>query len=303
MKYFIFCVLFCFGWCGSFQTIHADPIVELSYTYTTINVPGSTFTSAYGINNSGQIVGAYTDSTGAGHGFLDTDGTFTTLPFVPTGINNVGQMVGLSSTGLILDTNGVITDIALTALPNFGGFPYGGEKIVKINDLGQIVGNYYDQYFGNRGFIYSNGIFTLIRAANPFLNEEGISAHGINNAGQILVTIEYTGGTYTYLYQDEQYTPIFTLQQDLHFVSGVALNNVGQALGYIPIATYIYTNGVVGYIHLPQPNAPYDINDAGVIVGENVIATPVPEPHSLLLFAGGLAVLGLLRRRRQRPLA
>jgi probable HAF family extracellular repeat protein len=131
MKYFTLCGLFCFGLCGSFQTIHADPIGstdpslgELPYTFTSINVPGSTSTNAFGINNTGQIVGAYTDSTGT-HGFLDTNGVFTTLPFVPTGINNVGQIVGLSSNGVILDTNGTITNIALPDFRFFYGFTSG----------------------------------------------------------------------------------------------------------------------------------------------------------------------------------
>ena len=43
-----------------------------SFTFAPIDVPGATFTNAYGINPSGQIVGYYQDSTGAPHGFLAT---------------------------------------------------------------------------------------------------------------------------------------------------------------------------------------------------------------------------------------
>jgi uncharacterized membrane protein len=39
--------------------------------YTTLDVPGSTWTEAYGINASGQIVGYYHDDRGR-HGFLAT---------------------------------------------------------------------------------------------------------------------------------------------------------------------------------------------------------------------------------------
>jgi probable HAF family extracellular repeat protein len=211
--------------------------VPLRYTITPFDVPGSTSTNALGINNSGQIVGYYTDSAGAQHGFLDTNGAFTTLPFVPTGINNVGQIVGLSGNNLILDTNDTITNIALTALPGFIGLPsIVSENVPKINDLGQIVGNYSDYYYGIRGFIYTNGTFTLLPGANPNNNEETITAYGINNAGQTLLTIVYIASIETYLYQNGQYaTPIFP-----NLVSGVALNNVGQALGYQPVSTYIY---------------------------------------------------------------
>ena len=36
----------------------------ISYNYTTINVPGSAYTIASGINNAGQIVGLFADSSG-----------------------------------------------------------------------------------------------------------------------------------------------------------------------------------------------------------------------------------------------
>jgi hypothetical protein len=39
-------------------------------TFTTIDVPDAVFTVAYGINAAGQIVGAYLDSNGTGHGFV-----------------------------------------------------------------------------------------------------------------------------------------------------------------------------------------------------------------------------------------
>ena len=67
---------------------------------TRINIPSPDGT-VDGINDKGQIVGRYFDESGSGlHGFIDTNGTFTTLD-VPgsagteaTGINNLGQIVG-----------------------------------------------------------------------------------------------------------------------------------------------------------------------------------------------------------------
>src|SRR5438874_13492552 len=40
-----------------------------SYVYTKLDVPGSDYTRAYGINDSGQIVGDYVEA-GVAHGFL-----------------------------------------------------------------------------------------------------------------------------------------------------------------------------------------------------------------------------------------
>jgi probable HAF family extracellular repeat protein len=71
---------------------------------TPIDVPGSHDTRAYGINDSGQIVGDFEGQVPPYHGFVDTGGIFTTID-VPGaiqtfafGINNSGQIVGLSPT-------------------------------------------------------------------------------------------------------------------------------------------------------------------------------------------------------------
>ena len=68
------------------------------YTFTTLDVPGAGETGAFGINDAGQVVGDFRDSSG--HGFINTGGTFTTLD-VPgasltqaVGINDAGQVVG-----------------------------------------------------------------------------------------------------------------------------------------------------------------------------------------------------------------
>jgi probable HAF family extracellular repeat protein len=73
------------------------------YTYTSLDdplAPGPS-TVADGINGSGQIVGAYSDSSFHRHGFLYSNGTYTTLD-VPlasqgtfaSGINDAGQIIG-----------------------------------------------------------------------------------------------------------------------------------------------------------------------------------------------------------------
>jgi probable HAF family extracellular repeat protein len=74
---------------------------------TTIDAPGSSwpvyggnFTEAYGINNSGQIVGMFRDEVGVAHGFLNQGTHFTTID-VPNAsytiihdINDSGKIVG-----------------------------------------------------------------------------------------------------------------------------------------------------------------------------------------------------------------
>src|SRR5262245_1360581 len=44
-----------------------------SFQFTTLDFPGATFTSAYGINDAGQIVGGYSDPS-TNQGFLYSNG-------------------------------------------------------------------------------------------------------------------------------------------------------------------------------------------------------------------------------------
>jgi len=176
--------------------------------------PGAgAFTTSYGINNSGQIVGRYVSEGSGYHGFLDSGGTFTTIddplsnclpancavgssPFntVAQGINNSGQIVGYYSDGSIyhgfLYSSGAFTNIDYPSAASPGTFAEG------INDAGQIVGYYFDGFGDYHGFLDSGGIF--ITVDDP-LGVEGPSggastyAYGINNAGAIVGVYRSSG--------------------------------------------------------------------------------------------------------------
>src|SRR5436305_1741455 len=85
----------------------APRAADAQYKVTTISVPGSLFTLASGVNNTGQIVGHYTPDNSVFHGFLNDAGVLTTID-VPgatstdaSGINDVGRIVGAyTSSGL-----------------------------------------------------------------------------------------------------------------------------------------------------------------------------------------------------------
>ena len=83
-----------------------SPAAPNEPSFTTIDFPGATFTVAFAINPAGeinpagQIVGLYFDANDVGHGFLLSNGSFTTIdPAGATfaaaeGINPAGQIVG-----------------------------------------------------------------------------------------------------------------------------------------------------------------------------------------------------------------
>src|SRR6516165_7884444 len=92
-----------------------------TYTYQTIDPPGSTYTIAESINSKGEIVGLYYDSQltpgQIEHGFLYNHGTYTTIDppgsneTIATDINSGGQIVGVYNGGGFLYSHGAYTTI------------------------------------------------------------------------------------------------------------------------------------------------------------------------------------------------
>ena len=118
-----------------------------SYSFTTVNVPGASDTIAYGINNSGQVVGYFGDGSGF-HGFVDTGGVFSTIndpsataSTLAHGINSSAQVVGSFVDGIanrgFVDTGGVFSTINDPSAP-------GQTSAQGVNDGGQVAGYFYD---------------------------------------------------------------------------------------------------------------------------------------------------------------
>ena len=96
-------------------------------TFTTLDVPGSTFTQALGLNNLGQVVGQFNDAAGNAHGFIDTNGQFQTIDFpnglstAVNGINDKGQIVGFFASQVTDSTNGFVGNAAVPEPSNVLG--------------------------------------------------------------------------------------------------------------------------------------------------------------------------------------
>jgi probable HAF family extracellular repeat protein len=267
------------------------------YTYTTLDDPSANnFTQAYGINASGQIVGEYIDASNHTHGFLYSNGTYTTLDgplatgTIALGINDLGQVVGsyndASGTHGFLYNNGTYTTLndplATTNTTAFG-----------INDAGQIAG-FYINASGNHGFLYdpNSGI------SPPYFNlaevgTQGTLARGINAAEQIVGSYQNGSGVHGFLIGGLEY---ITLDDPLATGGTVALgiNDLGQIVGHFNNGAhgFLYSNGT--YTTLDDPLAAHGmvaagINASGQIVGQYVDAnnhihgflltiTPNPPP-------------------------
>jgi probable HAF family extracellular repeat protein len=185
------------GFCGVGGRLHGF-FRSKKGKYTLLDFPRANLTEAVGINDDGQVVGDYRDSSGRFHGFFWDAGLFLTIdvPFPeatltgPNGINNVGQIVGFyfdnnatelfpngHAHGFLYD-NGIFTSF---------DFPDSSATLpTDINDHGQIVGVYADNENIDipHGFLLENGRFTTINVPFPDVIFNDVS--GINNRGQIV---------------------------------------------------------------------------------------------------------------------
>src|SRR5919204_4845676 len=124
-----------------------------TYTYTLFDDPLGVgrfggATHARGINSAGQIVGYIDGANGSTHGFILSNGIYTSLD---------------------------------DPLAVQGTFAYG------INSTGQIVGTYQDAggaSHGSHGFLYSGGAYTTLD--DPLALPGTTHALGINDAGEVV---------------------------------------------------------------------------------------------------------------------
>ncbi|MHB0947394.1 MAG: hypothetical protein ACYC3B_09505 [Sedimentisphaerales bacterium] len=102
---------------------------------------GWSTSEAYAINDSGDIVGVVSSSTGQYRGFvLQNDGDLFILNNSALAINNLGQVVGNNGGQKFIWTEqDGVQDITLLDGPS-SGWNLNGASIRGINDLGQIVG-------------------------------------------------------------------------------------------------------------------------------------------------------------------
>jgi probable HAF family extracellular repeat protein len=137
-------------------------------------------TEAYGVNNSGDIVGVYAPG-GYGSGFLDLQGHVQSVGCVgrydtqANGINDNGVVVGWcpgNPEESYIYENGEYTYVV---------YPHAEVTwFAGINNSGEIVGYFVGSgpKHPQRAFVYSNGKFTLLPASVQY-------ATGINNSSTI----------------------------------------------------------------------------------------------------------------------
>jgi probable HAF family extracellular repeat protein len=275
------------------QTSHA---LRVQYGIPTdLGTLGGIDSTAYGLNNPGQVVGSAQNPSGVWQAFV-WDGTLGMRaigPYRAYGVNDSGQVVGTNATDSYQTKHAWYWD-ASGGLEDLGTLGGTNSRASAISGAGQIVG--WRETWSNispsalrsvQGFVldHASGSVTLLAPLAGFGSSS--EALDINNAEQILGTsgvVAVVGpyGATAYkadracLWQNGAVT-------DLGMASASAINNLGQVVG----GQYLWQDGVLTNLNtLLNPALGWtvtkalDINDNGQIVGQGTFNG---APHWFLM--------------------
>lgn len=231
--------------------------------FATIDPPGSTGTYPGGINNLGQVVGAYFDGSGVEHCFLLTSGVYSTIDYpgaiatACAGINNLGQIVGSYVDSSQLQHGFSLTSGTFKTIddPAFSQ----GNFLAQVSDVGVIAGDGIDSLGAFHGFTLTNNVFKTINY--PSANFTEILDMSFNGAELV--------GAYSLPSFPAQTTQGFTLLNGVFtsvtypgsassVLNGVT--NIGQLVG-----TYTLPNQSGSHVFLMNGSSTTSIDFPGAI--------------------------------------
>src|SRR5262245_4920956 len=205
--------------------------------YTTIDVPGSTYSVAIDISNDGKAL-LYENNTlsYSYDSYVYENGAYTLLAFTPVGYQP-GDVV---TTGAAISDAGVV------------GYSY--DPVWYADGQAQY-----------QGFTYENGVYTAINVPGA----QYTVADGINDSGQVVGSDYFNGINQGFLYDNGAFTPIIDPNANSNGTITQWINNDGQVAGYYYINTqqqyFIYDSGVFTDITVPAASSTTvnGISDAG----------------------------------------
>jgi probable HAF family extracellular repeat protein len=171
------------------------------------NPQGVNWSAAYGVNDSGTVVGDGQLATGSFRGIVwSPDGSVILLGTLggsrsqATDVNDSGEVVGFASLASGYQHAFSMTDDMMIDLGTLGG---GGSYAYGINNSGEIVGYSTLADGSNAAFLYDDGTMLNLNSLLP--SNSGwdlLYAYGINDSGQITGEGLYNGQLSAFLLTD-----------------------------------------------------------------------------------------------------
>jgi probable HAF family extracellular repeat protein len=227
-----------------------------AYAVTDLGTLGGSEGDARGINNHGQIVGLSRTQDGRNLGYLYEHGEMTAL-YPPTGSNRWSPAVAVNERGQIVGQASITT-------------PSGSNR--------------------NHAFMWHDGVWTDLIPDNIYG-----AAHDINDAGDIIGARVLPGGgrLKPFLLRNGTFDNLVGMG------SASGINNRGQIVGSAPSAAgpnhaHIWTDGVMTDIGSLSDgySSGTDISDSGYVVGSSQSATG--QTHAFIWDRGVMTDLGTL---------
>jgi uncharacterized membrane protein len=259
------------------------------------------FTSLVDINDSGRIMGGFTDSVAGPYGFVLNDNFKPSeircskkdvVATVPQSINRRGEIAGFAS--VIIDRIPLPEPPYETVVTKVSGFfrnkagkckilDFPGADLTEargLNDAGQVVGDYRDAAGTFRGFVWDDGLFVSFDV--PFAAAQGSSLSQINNRGQSIGFYWDDDGTYDFIYDNGAFT-LLPHVPAAQFTEATDINDEGQIVGNYADGSgvlhgFVLEEGVFTVIDVPADDAVHTIvsgiNNRGQVVGRYLTSNP-----------------------------
>lgn len=275
---------------------------------------GGTFSEGHSINDSGQVVGSSSTSSGASHAFLYSGGdTLKDLGTLGTGttsnalaINNSGQVAGWSYTsGTTQQRAFLYNDSRMTDLPNLGGSSSVATGIGNTVPGGtpQVVGYRRGSTGGDQAFLYTDGAWFNLGTLD---GGQTSRARAINGIGQVVGYTSYADGTtQAFLYSGNTMMPLGFLPGG-HSSVAMAINDTGQVAGSGTYSedyqNHAFLTGAGGLQDLGtlggSGSTGWGINNAGQVVGSSSRDVVDTTDYAFLYSGGVMTDLSLLEEVR-----